>query len=239
MTRMICLETTERIGSLAAFDGERLLAERTLDPQGRTAQTLAPGMVQLAKSCGWTLREVDLIAVAAGPGSFTGLRIGVTAAKTLAYAAGAKLVGVNTLEAIARRWLDEGADAAESGRTHRLWAVMDAQRGEVFAACFSIASGVATAIRPVHATAIWSKSDWLAQFEPGDRLSGPVLERLRGELPASVHFVEPHLWHPTAAAVGRVAIGQFAAGQSVSPFDLLPEYFRKSAAEEKRDADGN
>ena len=98
--RTLAIETTERIGSVAAFQGAELVAEARLTSDQRSAQSLAPALAELLKQLGWQAAEVDLIALTSGPGSFTGLRIGVTMAKTLAYAVGAEVLGVNTLEAI-------------------------------------------------------------------------------------------------------------------------------------------
>src|SRR5688572_20388398 len=89
-------------GSVAALEGE-LVAEMELDSARRTAQTLVPALDVLLRQVAWKPQDVDLIAVTQGPGSFTGLRIGVTTAKTFAYACGAAIVGVNTLAAIARQ----------------------------------------------------------------------------------------------------------------------------------------
>ena len=87
--RILALETTEMAGSLAAMHDRKLLAEIELDSKQRTAQSLAPGMKTLLAEAGWRPTDVELVAVTIGPGSFTGLRLGVTTAKTFAYAVGA------------------------------------------------------------------------------------------------------------------------------------------------------
>src|SRR5690242_11366028 len=103
---------------------DKLLAEIELNPSLRSASSLAPAMKELLARAEWRPTDVQLTAVTVGPGSFTGLRIGVTTAKTFAYAVGSAVVGVNTLEAVARR------AAAETRQ--RLSAVLDAGRGQLF-----------------------------------------------------------------------------------------------------------
>src|SRR5687768_12135976 len=99
--RILALETSGLSGEVALLEGERVIAEQWLDPGQRTARSLAPGMKQILQTAGWQPRDVQLVAVTIGPGSFTGLRVGVTAAKTLAYAVGCEVMGVDTLEVIA------------------------------------------------------------------------------------------------------------------------------------------
>ncbi len=99
--RILALETTETIGSVAAASDDKLLAELQLNPQQRSAASLAPALQDLLKMVGWRPGDVQLVAVTIGPGSFTGLRVGVTTAKTFAYAVGAEVLGVDTLQAIA------------------------------------------------------------------------------------------------------------------------------------------
>ena len=99
--RILALETTDKTGSVAAIDDDNLLAELMLDHTQRSAQSLAPAMQRLLKQVGWLPADVQLVAVSVGPGSFTGLRVGVTTAKVFAYAVGAEVLGIDTLEAIA------------------------------------------------------------------------------------------------------------------------------------------
>ena len=99
--RILAMDTSGRRAAVAALEDDRVLAECDSPPGVRSAAALAPLIAELLKGVDWQLRRLDLIAVTQGPGSFTGLRIGVTTAKTLAYATGAAVIGVNTLEVIA------------------------------------------------------------------------------------------------------------------------------------------
>ncbi|HEX5471854.1 MAG TPA: tRNA (adenosine(37)-N6)-threonylcarbamoyltransferase complex dimerization subunit type 1 TsaB, partial [Lacipirellulaceae bacterium] len=99
--RILAIETSGRHGSVATLGGEvgeaRLVGQLALTGDQRTAQSLAPAMQQLLAAAQWTPESLDLVAVTVGPGSFTGLRIGVTTAKAFAYAVGADIIRVNTL----------------------------------------------------------------------------------------------------------------------------------------------
>src|SRR5258707_1343424 len=123
--KILALETSGTAGSVAALEGEQLLKTAALDPVQRTARTLAPAIRDLLKQVGWRPADVQLVAVTAGPGSFTGLRLGVTTAKTFAYAVGCQVLGVNTLEVIASQSPPECS---------LLEVVLDAQRQQLFAA---------------------------------------------------------------------------------------------------------
>ncbi len=222
--RILAIETSDLRGSVALLNNGELLAERTLDAQRRSAQSLAPAIAGLLEEAGWQPQDVQLVAVATGPGSFTGLRIGVTTAKAFAYAAGCQIIGVHTLEAIAAR---AGANVT------RLWAVLNAERGELFAAEFArAAEGTLQEVTP---TAIVDNAAWLALLAPGSVVTGPGLERLQDRLPSGVIALEPALWSPTASVVGQLGWQSYEAGQRADVFALVPQYFRRTAAEEKRD----
>src|SRR5439155_6360049 len=136
----------------AALDDEQLLASRALDPAQRRARMLAPAMRDVLRQVGWKPAEVQLVAVTTGPGSFTGLRLGVTTAKTFAYAVGCELLGVTTLEVIASQ-----APPAISP----IEVVLDAQRQQLFVGTFHrIPSGELAWLKPTH---IVSAPQWLAQ----------------------------------------------------------------------------
>jgi tRNA threonylcarbamoyladenosine biosynthesis protein TsaB len=126
--RILAIETTDKAGSVAAIDNDNLLAELMLDHTQRSAQSLAPGIDHLLKQVGWRPSDVQLAAVSIGPGSFTGLRVGVTAAKVFAYTVGAEVLGVNTLEAVAAN--------CSIGPLNEISVVIDAQRGEVVVQSF-------------------------------------------------------------------------------------------------------
>jgi tRNA threonylcarbamoyladenosine biosynthesis protein TsaB len=183
---------------------------------------LAPALRTLLDAAGWEPASLGLVAVTVGPGSFTGLRIGVTTAKAVAYATGAELIGVNTLAALAAQ-----PPKSESP----LWTIMDAQRGELFVSKFTLeqSGNIVSACD----TTIESRGAWLAKLCEGDRVTGPALRRMALPFPSGVTMVPEEYWQPTAVSVGRVGWSSFCGGQRDDVWKLLPQYYRLSAAEEK------
>src|SRR5437764_519733 len=101
VARAIAIETSSRIGSLAASDGERVLAEEQFEHGLQHAAQVVPILDRLCRAQGWSPRDVEHLYISAGPGSFTGLRIGVTLAKTMALTTGVKLVAVPSVRVLA------------------------------------------------------------------------------------------------------------------------------------------
>src|SRR4051812_36432753 len=155
--RILAIETSGRFGSVATLVGDAEGAKCSLQivlPQTqRTAQSLAPAIQELLRTTWWLPRDVDIVAIAVGPGSFTGLRIGVTTAKAFAFAASAEVVAVDTLEAIAAQ-----APADDSP----LWAILDAQRQELFGAKFERENR--TLLRRIEESSILPQSGWLERL---------------------------------------------------------------------------
>lgn len=230
LMRLLALETSGRSASAAlivgAGDGVEVVAEQETPAAMRSAQTLLPTVHALLRSSGWGAGDLERIAVAAGPGSFTGLRVGVVAAKTLAFALRIPLVGVNTLRALA----EEFRRADEAGR---VWAILDAQRHELFAAPFDSTAPFASTEADNARTRIVSVEQWMRGLAPGDVVTGPPLGKLAPLLPTGVRTVSHERWAPTATAVGRAAVKALAAGEPSDVLGLVPFYLRASAAEEK------
>jgi tRNA threonylcarbamoyladenosine biosynthesis protein TsaB len=252
--RILALETTDRIGSVAAAADDNLLAELMLDHSQRSAQSLLPAVHALLGQVGWLPADVQLVAVSVGPGSFTGLRVGVTAAKVFAYAVGAEVLGVNTFETIAANCLDTQCSEVS--------VVIDAQRGEVVVQSFvRQADGC---IQPAGPEELLDADVWLARLQAvgsGQRavgsgrgespisdpqslipnpsvVTGPGLVRLLDRLPSGVVAMDESSWRPRAAVVARLAARHYAQGRRDDLWKLVPRYYRRSAAEEKWDARG-
>jgi tRNA threonylcarbamoyladenosine biosynthesis protein TsaB len=224
--RILAIETSGRLGSVALLEieGDRKIvaAERRTPDGERTARSLLPTIRQLLREHAWRPAEVNLVCVTTGPGSFTGLRIGVVAAKTFAYATGARLVGVHTLAAIAAGVDPRGPE--------QLWTVLDAQRQELFVASFT---GRPPSDQAVPETEILPVADWIASLASGDVVAGPPLAKCRDQLPAGVVVTDERFWEPMALPVGTLGYELFKRGGDMNPLELIPHYYRKSAAEEK------
>jgi len=222
---ILALETTEKTGSLAAARDGRLLAEIALPSDQRSAQSLAPGIQTLLGQLTWAPDDVDLVAVTVGPGSFTGLRIGIATAKAFAYAVGADVLGVDTHETLA---------LVCPAAVNRLSTVIDAQRGQVVTRQF--ARDAAGALAPQTESELVDVDAWLDGLTPDTYVTGPILRRLVDRLPDGVSSLPNELWHPSAAAVAQLAYQQYTAGRRDDLCQLVPVYSRPSAAEEKRRA---
>jgi tRNA threonylcarbamoyladenosine biosynthesis protein TsaB len=222
MFRILALETSERTGSVAAAADGKLLAELQLHPGQRSGQSLAPAIATLLRHVGWQPRDLNLVAVTTGPGSFTGLRVGVATAKVFAYAAGAHVLGINTLAAIA---------AATPENVGAVSVAIDAQRGDVVAQRF-VRDGTGWLTREDESRLL-PIGDWLANLPSGTAVTGPVLTKWAQPLPPGIVLLDPTFWSPTAANVARLAHRDYLAGRRDDLWTLLPVYSRPSAAEEK------
>lgn len=236
--RILAIETIGTSGTVAALHGQQLLAEVPLCPDQRSAQSLAPAIRQLLDEVSWRPRDVTVVAVLVGPGSFTGLRVGVTTAKVFARAVDAAVIGIGSLQTCAAQ-----LDAAAA----RCWVAIDAGRQQQFAVSFVRApSGAASAAGTTN-QALELEAGWFMEREPaivdnaalgswliaGDLLTGPGLSVLANSLPAGSHMTDDTIWQPRAATVGRLAALRFERGGRDDLLALTPYYVRRSAAEEK------
>lgn len=222
--RILALETSGTTGSAALLEDEKLVAERAFDGKMRTAQSFTLAIDALIRDAGWTPQEVKLVAVSQGPGSFTGLRIGVTAAKTFAYSVGGDAVGVNSLEVIAVRSLTSAETVS---------AVMNAGRGQLYSARFCRSKAEGLIPETVQEARIVDAGTWLDSIGSGETVTGPALKRLRDRMPPEVSIAPEDVWEPTAALVGQLGYARFQSGQRDDFWRLVPLYYRQSAAEEK------
>jgi tRNA threonylcarbamoyladenosine biosynthesis protein TsaB len=231
---ILAFDTSGLYGSVALLNGPHPLAERILPTDRRSAQTLAPAIADLLASQHITAKQIRLVATTIGPGSFTGLRVGITAAKTFAYAAGAEVLGISTLEAIAN-----GIQPHQPGPNFvpEIHAILDAQRKELFLARFTSTSITRDENNLLSLTrltddAIISADDWLTSLKPGTIVAGAALDRLQSRLPPEV-IVDPHSRQPSATIIGQLAHRDYQAGRRDNLWKLAPLYLRPSYAEEK------
>jgi tRNA threonylcarbamoyladenosine biosynthesis protein TsaB len=219
------VETSGPVGSLALRAGGRCLEERFLPELGRRhAQTLLPEVMAILHRHELIASQIDGITVSIGPGSFTGLRVGVTFAKTFAYAAGTQVIGIETFLAIAENCPGAGPVAV----------VADAQRGGLILGCYEPEPGGCFIRRK--ALQLMQPEEVLAQIAPTTLLTGPGVVRLREQLPAEQRLAPPHLHMARAATIARLGEARLVRGEAANVWSLEPLYVRKSGAEEKREA---
>jgi tRNA threonylcarbamoyladenosine biosynthesis protein TsaB len=195
------------------------------EPARQHGRDLIPRIGALLRAAGMLPNDIDVVAVGIGPGSYTGLRVGMMAAKTLAYATGASVLGLDSLEAVAR-------NAPVS--TRRISAVADAQRADVYVADFyRVAPGGPLAV--LRGCRIESVEDWRASLDPGTLVIGPGLAnaKIREAAPAEMLAGDSTLDYPQATSLIELARDAWATGRRDDLWQLEPRYLRRSAAEEK------
>ena len=222
---ILALETSGFGGSIALMNDADVIGTRILDSARRHAQTLVPEVQGLFQQLGKRTADCELIAVSTGPGSFTGLRVGITFAKTLSYAAGTRIAAVPTFPSLA---LGCPADV------DRVQVIMNAQRQELFVGRFQrMESGMWLESQPL---TIEKVDEWLAKLAPHDVVTGPGLDPIAAEVGARCRALPEEFRQPKAECVGRLGHQMALSGQFTSCWELQPLYVRKSAAEEKWDA---
>ena len=225
---ILAFETSAKAASVALMQGRKLLGESYQNTGLTHSQTLMVMAEDLLKSCGKTAADVQAVAVAEGPGSFTGIRIGVAAAKGFAWGKQIPCYGVSTLEAM--------AESLGAWRGY-VCPVMDARRNQVYNALFRVDDGFLCRVAEDRAIAIAELAEELKKIEEPILLVGDgsnlCYNTLKGTIPALVLPPE-HRMHQRAAGVAIVAARMVEAGIAPSGNDLAPNYLRLSQAERER-----
>jgi tRNA threonylcarbamoyladenosine biosynthesis protein TsaB len=196
----------------------------TTDSARRHGRDLIPKLAATLRDAGLTPRDIEVIGVGLGPGSYTGLRVGLTAARALAYVTGSSLLGLDSLEAVARN---------APGESARISVIADAQRGQVYVADFVRETAAGPPLRS-RATRIEPLLHWLDRLEPATLVLGPGLlsPRIQSALPASVLTKNHALNYPDGQRLIELAIQSWASGRRDDPWLIEPNYLRESSAEE-------
>ena len=222
--KILAVDTAGRTAGVAVMEDDRLLYEVYLDAGLTHSETLLPMMDAALKACRLSCADIDLYGVNAGPGSFTGLRIGLAAVKGLALPRQTPCAPVSTLEALAAAHIGEGTVVC----------ALDARRGQVYSAAFDLATHarlLADDARAAADLAPFVKSWKKPLFFVGDGayLCYNIYSEAEGVLPAP-----PPLRCARAAGVAMAARRMAAEGLAVPPGALLPDYHRLSQAERQR-----
>ena len=225
---ILAFETSAKAGSVALLDENKLLGESYQNTGLTHSQTLMVMAEDLLKQCGKTVSDVTAVAVAEGPGSFTGVRIGVAAAKGFAWGGELPGYGVSTLEAMAESlgiW--EGY----------VCPCMDARRSQVYNTLFYVNQGKMERVREDRAIALSDLAEELKTLEGPIFLVGDgsnlTYRTLSGEIPGLVLPPE-HRLHQRATGVALLAAKKIAAGEPGDGNALTPNYLRLSQAERER-----
>lgn len=227
--KILALDSSGIVASVAVVEDETLLAEYTVNYKKTHSQTLLPMLDEIVKMTELDLETVDAIAVAAGPGSFTGLRIGSATAKGLGLALKKPLVAVPTVDALAYNLYDvQGL----------ICPIMDARRSQVYTGIYRFAD---------HELVV-EKQQWAAPIEElleelnargeavtflGDGV--PVFKKIIAEkLNVPYSFAPAHLNKQRAAAVAALGSVYYKEGRTETAVEHNPEYLRVSQAERER-----
>jgi tRNA threonylcarbamoyladenosine biosynthesis protein TsaB len=224
----LVLDTSTDRGVIGISDRSGSQHVAITDRARRHGRDLIPRLADTLRDVGLRPNDIDVIAVGLGPGSYTGLRVGLTAAKALAYATGASLLGLDSLEAVAQ------SAPAEPGRVS---VIADAQRGYLYVADFVREAADGPSIRRC-ATRIESLLAWLAALEPDTFVMGPGLQspRIQTALPAGLVDHDAALNYPDGHRLIEFAMRSWADGRRDDLWLLEPNYLRQSSAEELWDA---
>ena len=225
---LLAFETSAKAASAALFEGQKLLGEIYQNTGLTHSQTLLVMAEDLLKSCGKSAAEVTDVAVAAGPGSFTGVRIGVAAAKGFAWGRELPCWGTSTLEAMA---LTLGIAQGY------VCCVMDARRDQVYNALFYVNRGIPERITPDRAIALTELGAALEKLDGSIYLVGDgSLLTHKTLAPGIPELILPpeHRMHQRASGVGLAALAMMARGESADGASLVPNYLRLSQAERER-----
>lgn len=244
---LLALETSGKSGSVAILRdeaGSLFCDMEYLSPESGSAKTLAPAIERLMAKNKLAMHSLAAIALLTGPGSFTGLRVGVATAKTMAYALKIPIVEIDTLDVIALQCPVTSAS---------VFAVFDAYRGQVFCAEYSIQSvSTPTRFEKLSVTEILDIDVLLSRAQqrvvalPTVDFCGPGCDRIRkylidpenmelavSAIPlARMRWIDGSETAPLAESVARLGYVKLLAGNTLDPFCLQPRYFRGSAAEE-------
>ena len=225
---ILAFETSAKACSVAIHDGQKLLGESYQNTGLTHSQTLMVMAEDLLKSCGKTAADVTHLAVAAGPGSFTGVRIGVSAAKGFAWGAELPVYGVSTLESM----------ALSLGALHgHVCCCMDARRKQVYNAIFLAENGKLTRVSEDRAISLEDLKNELEHIDGPVFLVGDGAElthkTLSGEIPGLILPPE-HRRQQRASGVALAAIEAMNRGESADGAALQPNYLRLSQAERER-----
>ena len=225
---ILAFETSAKAASVALHDGQKLLAESYQNTGMTHSQTLMVMAEDALKQCGKTASDVTAVAVAEGPGSFTGVRIGAAAAKGFAWGREIPCYGISTLEAMAHSLgVFQGY----------ICPVMDARRAQVYNALFYVNHGEITRVAPDRAIALADLGNELKSLsEPvflvGDG-SNLCYNTLLRDVPGLVLPPE-HRMHQRAVGVALLAVQAAAAGMAPGGAELTPNYLRLSQAEREK-----
>ena len=225
---MLSVDSTASPASVCLFEDGRVIAEYYLNTGFTHSQTLMAMTESVLNIAGKSADEIDLYAVNCGPGSFTGVRIGVSAVKGMAFAGDKPCIEVSTLESMAYHFL---------GNHMIVCACMDARRQQVYNALFRVDGDNVERLCDDRAIAIEDLLRELDGIEGEILLVGDGAELVYNSAEdPRIRLSAPHLRYQNASSTAMIAESKYHRGEVVSPAALMPRYLRLSQAERERNA---
>lgn len=231
--RLLALDSAGLVASVAIAEEENLLVEYTMNFKKTHSETLLPMIDAMVELTGVDLKEIDAIAISAGPGSFTGLRIGSATAKGLGMALKKPLISVSTLEGMAYHFVESNA---------LICPIMDARRKQVYTGIYRFVDGEFRIVMDGDAMSVEELMQRVNEMGEqviflGDGV--PVYkEMMEGMLTVPHRYAPLHLNRQRASAVAARAFDLYREGKVESAAEHAPVYFRKSQAERELEAKG-
>ena len=230
---ILAIDTATMVSSVAVADEKKLLGELTVQTRLTHSETLLPHIQQVLKMVGVAKNQLKAVAVSLGPGSFTGLRIGLGAAKAIAYGLNIPIIGVPTTEALAWHYPVPGIVTIP---------FIDAQKGNVYSGIYALQESKIVELSPVQVYTLDEALELCGQQDKTVMAVGDMVQKKlanRQDLPASLQIPPQHMVMPRAANVAMAGLSRLAQAKVDSVMNLEPIYIRRSEAEvlwEKRQA---
>ena len=222
---ILAVDSSAAVASVAILKDDTVLGEYFLDNGNTHSETILPMAESLFSRLSMTVDDIDLFAVSIGPGSFTGLRIGVATIKGLAFGRNKPCAAISTLEALAHNL---------EGFSGILCPVMDARREQVFTALFRSDGKTIERLTPDGAMDLAELNNLLATYKEPIYLSGDGYELAKKALTVKAMETPERLIPQSARSVGRLALRDYYAGKTIDEASLAPVYLRLSKAERER-----
>ncbi len=225
----IAIDTSGRVGSVAVGANETVLAEKYFSDQMKHAAELFPVMLELVAEAGHSISDVSDVYITAGPGSFTGLRIGVTVAKMMALASNVKIAAVSSLDCVAQNAFDYiYKEARHDIKT--VTAIIDAKRGQFFVGLYDNIQDKWVRRQP---ECMMTAEEIISSLNARTLFTGEGLKYYKSKFVGdNTEFMPEDQWSIKASTVYTQGRKKAAANQYDDPQILLPQYLRLSDAEE-------
>jgi len=220
------IDTATKTASIGLIDGDRMIGEYNLQVERVHSKRLMPMIDEVLRESGHSVRSLQAVVVSAGPGSFTGLRIGMAAAKGLAYALSVPLLGVSTLAALSLNCVPN---------PNLLCPVLDARMSEYYTALYRWENHRLTAVVQDSVMSKESFYEMLGSIDSKTVLIGPrpmlATMGLNDLPPGTIDYAPFHQCYPRGVSVATIGLRQLEDGAESALYTLQPKYLRRSQAE--------